>query len=67
MLFLRSALLSYLSSTGLRQGERGAGVRELQRILHDLGIQDGQGRPLAIDGIFGPSTRQAVENLNAFL
>ena len=46
----------------LRQGSRGVGVRELQQQLDALGIRGGQGRALAADGVFGPSTRQAVEN-----
>lgn len=47
---------------GLRQGARGEAVRDLQRLLDGLGIRDGRGQPLAADGIFGTSTRQAVEN-----
>lgn len=46
----------------LRQGTRGSAVRELQQQLDRLGIRDGQGRALATDGVFGPSTREAVEN-----
>lgn len=46
----------------LQQGARGERVRELQQALVELDIRDGQGRPLAVDGIFGPGTRQAVEN-----
>ncbi|MEN1941347.1 peptidoglycan-binding protein [Luteimonas sp. MJ174] len=46
----------------LRQGARGDQVRALQSALDGLGIRDGRGRALTVDGIFGSSTRQAVEN-----
>ncbi|GGJ97336.1 peptidoglycan-binding domain-containing protein [Luteimonas terricola] len=46
----------------LQQGARGERVRALQSALGGLGIRDGHGRALTVDGIFGSSTRQAVEN-----
>ncbi|GAB2514989.1 peptidoglycan-binding protein [Lysobacter humi (ex Lee et al. 2017)] len=46
----------------LRLGETGPAVRALQQRLHDLGIRDGQGRVLPVDGDFGPRTEQAVRN-----
>jgi putative chitinase len=46
----------------LREGRSGPQVRELQLALMGLGVRDGKGRTLAIDGVFGASTRQAVEN-----
>ncbi|QDW66904.1 XVIPCD domain-containing protein [Luteimonas granuli] len=50
------------AAADLRQGVRGGDVVALQRELDRLGIRDGRGRPLAVDGIFGRNTRQAVEN-----
>lgn len=40
--------------TPLRQGSRGASVSAVQQRLHDLGWQ------IAVDGVFGPQTYQAV-------
>lgn len=50
------------AATELREGTRGEGVRELQQVLEKLNIRDGEGRTLVLDGVFGPSTREAVEN-----
>lgn len=45
----------------LQTGDRGDRVRALQRTLGELGYGDAGGRPLAVDGDFGPTTRAAVE------
>lgn len=47
----------------LRQGEAGAEVARLQQQLNERNYGDAQGRVLATDGDFGPSTRQALESL----
>lgn len=46
----------------LSQGNQGTGVKWLQ---HTLNVCYGQG--LAADGIFGPATRTAVKNVQAYL
>ncbi len=55
-----SALALGLTSSpllGLNQGVRGDAVKKLQRALTDAGVTF----PGGVDGIFGPSTRAAVE------
>ena len=57
-------------------GRRGAGygvsggddnVKALQKALNRLGITDSSGKPLAVDGKFGPKTTAAVRRLQAKL
>lgn len=45
----------------LRKGESGEAVARLQRRLMDAGITHVHGRPLVVDGKFGPLTQAAVE------
>lgn len=45
----------------LRKGDRSDEVEALQKRLNDLGIRDADGKPLAVDGKFGDSTKEAVE------
>jgi peptidoglycan hydrolase-like protein with peptidoglycan-binding domain/GH25 family lysozyme M1 (1,4-beta-N-acetylmuramidase) len=47
----------------LRDGDSGAAVRELQRMLRDSGIPGVRG--IAADGSFGPQTLTAVRNFQA--
>lgn len=54
---------SQASNELLRDGARGDGVAELQTRLHLLGYTDASGRELAVDGVFGDSTHEAVLNL----
>ena len=54
---------SQAASELMRDGARGDGVAELQTRLHLLGYTDASGRELAVDGVFGDSTREAVLNL----
>jgi putative chitinase len=44
----------------LRHGDRGEEVHTLQQRLNRLGVHDTHGKPLAEDGRFGDSTRDAV-------
>jgi len=44
----------------LRRGENGEDIRGLQRSLHDLGYTGRDGKPLELDGDFGPNTEYAV-------
>jgi peptidoglycan hydrolase-like protein with peptidoglycan-binding domain len=46
----------------LHEGDRGDTVRALQENLNQIGARDAQGRPLSVDGVYGPMTRQSVEN-----
>lgn len=46
----------------LREGERGAEVRQLQERLNAAGARDARGRPLQVDGDFGQNTEDAVRN-----
>lgn len=48
-------------SAPIEQGQRAEAVRSVQRSLISLGYRDANGRPLVVDGDFGPRTRQAVE------
>ena len=43
----------------LKQGDTGGDVRSLQRLLH------GTTKPLAVDGVFGPSTVAAVRGFQS--
>jgi peptidoglycan hydrolase-like protein with peptidoglycan-binding domain len=45
----------------LMHGDRSAAVRQLQTDLRHLGYTDAHGKPLHIDGHFGPATQAAVE------
>lgn len=45
----------------LQPGDHGEHVRDLQHALAGQGYTGTGGRPLAIDGVFGPATRTAVE------
>jgi len=47
----------------LREGEAGVEVARFQQQLNEQNYRDAQGRILATNGDFGPSTRQAVESL----
>ena len=49
------------ADTLLRDGSRGADVKDLQEKLNQLGIKDANGRPLQTDSRFGPATESAVE------
>lgn len=51
-----------MSDGTLRQGESSPAIRNLQEDLNKLGITDERGRTLTADGVFGRSTREAVEN-----
>ncbi|WP_425474475.1 peptidoglycan-binding domain-containing protein, partial [Staphylococcus gallinarum] len=44
----------------LKEGDRGAQVRELQQALVGLGLTDANGAPLEADSAFGPRTGEAV-------
>ena len=50
-----------LRQTVLREGDTGIGVRELQYLLSFVGNFVGTVPVIPVDGIFGPSTRAAVE------
>ena len=51
----KSGPVSQPSDGVLREGDRGAAVRELQQELKDAGFSPGP-----VDGVFGPGTREAV-------
>jgi len=53
--------IANLRETTLEEGDRGAGVRELQYLLSFVGNFVGTVPVIAVDGVFGPSTRAAVE------
>jgi len=44
----------------LSYGSRGDDVKKLQQRLNELGYRDAFGKPLVVDGIFGPKTEYAV-------
>jgi peptidoglycan hydrolase-like protein with peptidoglycan-binding domain len=44
----------------LEPGERGPDVRNLQKTLADAGYKGADGKPLAVDGIYGDNTKAAV-------
>ncbi|MGN1347203.1 MAG: peptidoglycan-binding protein, partial [Eubacteriales bacterium] len=54
--------VTLLYSTELREGSTGAGVTELQYFLAMIAAFNPSVRPVAIDGVFGPNTRAAVED-----
>lgn len=45
-----------------RRGDRGDGVKLIQKAINDLA-----GRGLAVDGVFGPGTEQAVKDLQRWV
>ena len=47
----------------VQSGSIGAQVKTVQRILYARGIRDNAGKVIAVDGSFGPSTKQAVIKL----
>lgn len=58
----RHAGIDHVQHAGtLREHDHGAGVRDLQTKLAQLGLHDAHGRPLAPDSDFGPGTKAAVE------
>jgi peptidoglycan hydrolase-like protein with peptidoglycan-binding domain len=51
----------HAASNALRSGARGEAVADLQTQLAQLGYTGVDGRPLGVDGHFGPGTHAAVE------
>ncbi|MDQ7996190.1 MAG: XVIPCD domain-containing protein [Luteibacter sp.] len=49
----------------LHEGMHGEDVRALQKQLGELGYKDAHGQPLKADAAFGPSTKTALEALQA--
>lgn len=49
----------------LHEGMHGEDVRALQKRLGELGYKDAHGQPLKADAAFGPSTKTALEALQA--
>ncbi|MEV8520978.1 XVIPCD domain-containing protein [Dyella marensis] len=45
----------------LKEGDKGQDVSALQKQLHDLGYKGAAGKPLRVDGHYGPGTKGAVE------
>ena len=45
----------------LKEGDKGQDVSALQKQLHDLGYKGADGKPLRVDGQYGPGTKGAVE------
>lgn len=54
--------VTLLFNSRLEEGDTGFGVRELQYFLAFIAGFNESVRPVAIDGIFGPTTRGAVED-----
>lgn len=52
--------------TLLREGDEGTEVRSLQYYLAVIGHYNSALQPIAIDGIFGPATTQAVRDIQGF-
>ena len=52
--------ISWAYPNGLRQGDRGQKVEHLQYMLSVLAAFIPENPPVAVDGIFGPATRDAV-------
>ena len=52
----------YPGSVTKKGSTAAARVRKIQQRLQDLGATNSVGRPLLVDGIFGPVTHRAVEN-----
>jgi len=48
--------------TVLKEGDKGQDVSALQKQLHDLGYKGADGKPLRVDGQYGPGTKGAVES-----
>jgi hypothetical protein len=44
----------------LKEGDKGHDVSELQKQLRELGYKGADGKPLRVDGDFGPATRAAL-------
>lgn len=59
---VRARAASPMADGVLREGERGAEVRQLQERLNAAGARDAQGRALQSDGVFGQNTEDAVRN-----
>lgn len=64
-----SGELGYDGKTGAGYGTKGgdARVKSLQQALNRLGLKDADGKPLAVDGKFGPKTTAAVKALQKSL
>ncbi|MBQ7835822.1 MAG: peptidoglycan-binding protein [Clostridia bacterium] len=58
-------ITSFFGDT-LEEGETGVGVRELQYLLLFISAFNDRIPPVTIDGIFGPSTAEAVRSLQLF-
>jgi peptidoglycan hydrolase-like protein with peptidoglycan-binding domain len=61
----KSSAIGYDGTRGSGYGSKGGddNVKALQKALNKLGIKDAQGKPLAVDGKFGPRTTAAVRGL----
>lgn len=61
----KSNAIGYDGARGSGYGSKGGdpNVKALQKALNKLGITDAQGKPLAVDGKFGPRTTAAVRRL----
>jgi peptidoglycan hydrolase-like protein with peptidoglycan-binding domain len=61
----KSSSIGFDGKRGAGYGDRGGddNVKALQRALNKLGITDAAGKPLAVDGKFGPKTTAAVRRL----
>jgi peptidoglycan hydrolase-like protein with peptidoglycan-binding domain len=59
---VRARAASPMADGVLREGERGAEVRQLQERLNAAGARDAAGRPLGTDGQFGQRTEEAVRS-----
>jgi hypothetical protein len=61
----KSSAIGYDGTRGSGYGSKGGddNVKALQKALNKLGITDAQGKPLAVDGKFGPRTTAAVRGL----
>jgi len=59
---VRARATSPMADGVLREGERGAEVRQLQERLNAAGARDAAGRVLGTDGQFGQRTEDAVRN-----
>jgi lysozyme family protein len=61
----KSSAIGYDGTRGSGYGSKGGdpNVKALQKALNKLGITDAAGKPLAVDGKFGPKTTAAVRRL----
>ena len=61
----KSSSLGYDGKRGAGYGEKDGdnNVKALQKALNKLGITDAAGKPLAVDGKFGPKTTAALQRL----